>query len=597
MKGLLRKTTKKMSSATAVILMILCCIVIAAAAFGFLHQYRKTQERLNTIRHASLSILTESIDHSLYMLLSRSQSNLKIIAGADSPGRAALELEFLQNGKSEAFETTVKETFRVQSSIFDRVVIRIGDQAVFSTDGSDRLEYEIRGRSESNNYAIAMTENGSYYLAVSTDPTSTGLIYTGMIPVEELYRKMMVDSVNDNFWVVLYDSTGSIVLQNEDGLPAVMTMDWKEALSRNDGLSYLVQSEIEGQPKMAEYTYSTANDETEQPILAYCLPASCSENQAFSIGLHMDNSSVQAISRQSMNNALLFAILLVLAGTVLAVLMMRFRGRQERADRELAELKEKNALAEQLLATQTEISHHQRMESLGVLTAGIAHEFNNLLTPIIGHSLMAIQNIDDENSPLFTNAMETYSAAQKAKNLVARISSLTRKNLDNQLQELSVNGLVHSALELTQPSQPENVECVTDLKAEHMLRCNEVQMHQFLMNLIINAYHAMKETGGTLTIATASDGRNVTVTVSDTGPGIPDEEKERIFDPFYTTKAPGKGTGLGLPLALSAVQAHGGTLTVTDTPGHGATFTAVFPLDFKGTELKDSADRIEHGTR
>jgi len=576
---------------------ILCSILLLAGSLGFILEYRRAETRLNQIEQKNLSVLAESIDHSMYLLLSRSQNNLMNIAGAEDTGRARLEQSFLAGTDGGSFKNTVQTLLKNQSTLFNRIIVRNGNDVLYSTMNNDPLDYHIRGESEANNYAFAQTGRDTFFLAISTPPSENGLIYTGLIPVEDLYSKMTVESVNDSFWLALYDRTGDLILQNENSYPLCLLMDHEEALARKDGISLLVRCDDEGVRKNFDYMYDTDGDGTLNPILVACIPASLSENRAFAISVNMDASQMQAVSNESMNSAFLFALLLVLMGTILVVLFLHSRKEQEKTDEELQVLREKAELTERMLATQTEVSHHQRMESLGILTAGIAHEFNNLLTPILGHSLMAIQNIDDENSPLFTSAMETYSAAQKAKNLVARISSLTRKNLDNQLQELSVNGLVRSALELTRPSQPDNVECVTDLKAEVMLRCNEVQMHQFLMNLIINAFHAMKEEGGTLTVRTLNDDTTVTVIVSDTGPGIPDAEKEKIFDPFYTTKAPGKGTGLGLALARSAVSSHGGTLTVTDTEGRGATFTAVFPLGFRGEELKTNREHVEHGTR
>ena len=132
---------------------------------------------------------------------------------------------------------------------------------------------------------------------------------------------------------------------------------------------------------------------------------------------------------------------------------------------------------------------------------------------------------------------------------------------------------------MAQPAKPEAVEVVLDLHcAETEMEGNELQLSQILLNLILNAFDAMKERGGTLTISTHLEGESVCFRVRDTGPGILPEVIPHIFEPFFTTKTEGHGTGLGLAIVAQMVEDHHGDIDVENRLGVGATFCVTFPV-------------------
>lgn len=227
------------------------------------------------------------------------------------------------------------------------------------------------------------------------------------------------------------------------------------------------------------------------------------------------------------------------------------------------------------------MAHRQRLETIGLLTSSISHEFNNLLTPIMGYSLMVLEKLPPEGE-VYDDILEVYTASRKAKELIARLSDLSRKNSSEFFRTLSPDDLVHKTITVAAPAQPDNVDIKLSLNClGQQIVANELQLDQLLLNLIINGFHAMEHTGGTLTIRTWFDEKNITMEVSDTGCGIEKAAIDHIFDPFFTTKPTGKGTGLGLAIAAQVVEDHHGTIDVVSEPGKGTAFTVKLPRNRK----------------
>ena len=249
-----------------------------------------------------------------------------------------------------------------------------------------------------------------------------------------------------------------------------------------------------------------------------------------------------------------------------------------KAKREAKILQRKNEAMEKLNRQTQELAHHQRLEIMGTLTSSIAHEFNNLLTPIMGYSMMALEKLPPEEEELYDDILEIYEASRKAKTIISRLSDLSRKNTDLTFRQVSPDDLIRKVLDVAKPAKPNRVEIRLNLNCwAQRLYANEIQMSQLFLNLILNGFHAMEETGGTLSVDTSFDEDSICVRVSDTGTGIPEEIQNKIFEPFFTTKAAGKGTGLGLAIVAQVVEDHKGTIHVQSQEGKGTTFTIQLP--------------------
>lgn len=292
----------------------------------------------------------------------------------------------------------------------------------------------------------------------------------------------------------------------------------------------------------------------------------------------MEHSSHEALLTALKPEAvmLLFYSGMIVAGVGLCLILIVWIS--GRGHREIRMLKRKNEAMEELNRQLQDMAHHQRLELIGTLTSSISHEFNNLLTPIMGYSLMALERIDEQDTELYDGIVEIYEASRKAKTIISRLSDLSRKNSAAFFREVSLDELVQKTLDVAAPAKPEQVEIMLNLNCwDQRIRANELQLSQLLLNLILNGFSAMSEMGGTLTVDTWFDEDSVFLAVSDTGCGIPEEVLPHIFDPFFTTKEAGKGTGLGLAIAAQVVEEHHGTIHVDSTEGKGTVFTVALP--------------------
>ena len=270
--------------------------------------------------------------------------------------------------------------------------------------------------------------------------------------------------------------------------------------------------------------------------------------------------------------------LVVFGFGLLVVLTLHMFRRTSRIQREAEALRRKNQAMEELNRQTQKLAHHQRLEIIGTLTASIAHEFNNLLTPIMGNSIMALEKLPSDEDAMYDELLEIYTASCKAKEIISRLSDLSRKNSENCFRQVAPDEVIRKMVRTAEPARAESVQINMNLNCwDQRLTANEIQLSQMILNLILNGFHAMEPGGGTLTLTTGFDEDHIQIQVSDTGCGIPRENQSKIFEPFFTTKEAGKGTGLGLAIVAQVVGDHQGTIRVDSMTGSGTTFTVRLP--------------------
>ncbi|RJR48834.1 MAG: CHASE2 domain-containing protein [Desulfobacteraceae bacterium] len=229
----------------------------------------------------------------------------------------------------------------------------------------------------------------------------------------------------------------------------------------------------------------------------------------------------------------------------------------------------------------------QKMEAIGTLAGGIAHDFNNMLAAMIGYTELARFHLP-EGSDARAQLGEVLKAGERAKMLVQRILTFSRREAQ-EFGPVPVASVVKEALKLLRATLPTTIEIRTDIRSDGKVLGDPTQIHQILMNLCTNCYHAMLDGGGLLGVALCdtniisddpgglSPGTYVRLSISDTGHGMTPEVMERIFEPYFTTKEKGMGTGLGMAVVHGIVQAHKGRITVQSAPGRGTTFDILLP--------------------
>lgn len=240
----------------------------------------------------------------------------------------------------------------------------------------------------------------------------------------------------------------------------------------------------------------------------------------------------------------------------------------------------RNQEMKDLIEATRNISRHHRLETIGVMASNVNHEFSNLLTPIMGYSLLAMEKVPDDNEELMSDLEHIYEASTKAKDLVSQLLKMSRKGADDEYKCFSPDDLLDKVEEILQPSCPSNVSVTKDYNCAGIDLCaNEVQITQVIMNIVINAFQALEKTGGNINISTKADDEYVDIIISDNGPGIAEEDIEHIFDPFFTTKDANKGTGLGLSVVKQIIDIHRGKIIVNSKIGQGTEFIIKLPLN------------------
>lgn len=253
-----------------------------------------------------------------------------------------------------------------------------------------------------------------------------------------------------------------------------------------------------------------------------------------------------------------------------------------------------------------------KMEAIGTLAGGIAHDFNNILGVIMGYTELALDDLE-EGTLLHSNIGQVMTAAERASGLVKQILAFSRQS-ERKRKPLKLDAILKEVMKLLRSTLPSTIDIRRNIEPDSgMVMADATQMHQVIMNLCTNSAHAMKDNGGILEVSLRRDyiddvessrfedltpGNYLRLTVSDTGHGIPMVVLKRVFEPYFTTKKAGEGTGMGLAVVHGIIKSHGGDIEVYSEPGSGTTFHVLLPRVEAGAVLlkPDTAEQTIRGT-
>jgi len=278
--------------------------------------------------------------------------------------------------------------------------------------------------------------------------------------------------------------------------------------------------------------------------------------------------------------------------------------------RDITEIK---MMEKERIAAEAKLQQALKMESIGTLAGGIAHDFNNILSSIIGYTELSLDDVEG-NTVLANNLREVYTAGLRAKDLVKQILIFARQ-ANEEIKPVQVDNILKEALKFLRSSVPTSIEIRQNIESDSLIMADPTQVHQIVMNLCTNAAQAMDEEGGVLSVGltdvqldagftkTYEDlkpGDYLKLSVSDTGAGMPPDVMKAIFEPYFTTKMPGEGTGMGLATVYGIVKNFGGKIMVESEVEKGSTFTVYLPITKKRTgaapyqeeELSSGTERI-----
>jgi len=263
------------------------------------------------------------------------------------------------------------------------------------------------------------------------------------------------------------------------------------------------------------------------------------------------------------------------------------------------------------LKLESQLQQSQKMESIGTLAGGIAHDFNNILFPIVGHTEMLLEDVP-EDSPLRGSLDEIYTGSLRARDLVKQILAFSRQD-SHEIKLMRMQPIIKDALKLIRSTIPTSIEIKQYIRKDcGIIKADPTQIHQVVMNLATNAYHAMEGNGGELKVSLKEvelgeqdvlhpdmePGTYACLTMADTGVGMDKDLTGRIFDPFFTTKETGKGTGMGLSVVHGIVKNAGGSVHVYSEPGKGTEFHVYLPVVESSSEQQEIQPKepIQRGT-
>ncbi|MBW2095072.1 MAG: PAS domain S-box protein [Deltaproteobacteria bacterium] len=277
---------------------------------------------------------------------------------------------------------------------------------------------------------------------------------------------------------------------------------------------------------------------------------------------------------------------------------------------QLLDITERKRAEEEKKKLESQLLHAQKMEAVGTLAGGVAHDFNNLLQAILGYTQMLLLN-KGQNNLEYSRLKQIEKSTQRASELTRQLLTFSRK-VESELRPLDLNNEVRQVQKILERTIPKMIDIELHLQEDvWTINADSMQMEQIVMNLAVNARDAMAE-GGKLVFGTenvvldreycaahlgAKPGRYVLLSISDTGMGMDRETVEHIFEPFYTTKEMGKGTGLGLAMVYGIVKSHGGYIMCYSERGEGTTFKIYLPVIEAESKLErqDTVERVLPG--
>lgn len=517
------------------------------------HLVRYTENLLHTMEHE------ECIE----------AENLWLIEGKESE---VLLLEFLE-----------KSLLGQDKSIVD-ILVLVEDEVRLAQSGE--LDYQFlafKNIDEMVEISPCVGGDGTIYMGIIQNMENRAS-YAVLINLADFYEEITNNlSTELQNEIVMMDADAKTLVHRRDDVIVVDAVgEFTEEDSKFSMLTFLLKQQKEGS-EGTEFcdAVSSATGRAYRARMVV-VPATEETNGAFAVGVSTDYDEMIRPMRASSIKLMIYGGTVLLAVVGLLILLQNTLRGSERAQREVELLKEKNAAMEELNRQTQEFAHHQRLELMGTLTSGIAHEFNNLLAPIMGYSILVLEKLPPEETELYDEVLEIYNTSTKAKTVVSRLQDLARKNTGTDFKALVLDEVVKKAAEIVSPAKPKPVELEVKLNTQgNLINGNETQISQLLLNLLINAFHATEEKGGKVTVETQVKGDHLLLMVADNGYGMSEEVRERIFEPFFTTKKGGQGTGLGLAIAWQVVEEHKGTIFVESREGEETVFWVEFPILFE----------------
>lgn len=578
---------------------------------------------------AVVSVLLASIFHQYYVTIIDNQKEQMLTIAKSVSKTLEIEVESFENDLGyliESEEFVKRRSLAQETGQFEELksllvhyyrshAPEVADIMVCNGNPNDRI-LSISGRGyekihdvstlEDNRVELWKTGENSILMSVSKEDQYGSSLYM-FIDLKVLYNNIVsYIKLGDKGYVMVKDAQGTVIMHRIEEQIGIDVIEDRKLMYPDldfEGISLenMIANQKEGKEDVEIYTsYWWADEEPSliRKMSAYT-PANIG-NGFLIVSAVIDFAEISNPITVDMVKIVFLSILIFGSIAFLGAEIANSVKANAKMERENAYLRELNQTLETLHQNEIIMSHQQRLQIIGTMTGGIAHEFNNLLTPIMGYSGLMLENMDKDDI-FYEDISEIYDASEKAKEIINQISSLSKRNMDTVFKYCNVNQVLTRALKMAKSIKPVNVELRGDFQpGSQGFFGNATQLNQVILNLCVNAFHAMDTNQGEITIGYRQlctedlDGMEIPldikgkleaapeefgiIEVRDNGCGMDEETMSRIFDPFFTTKATTGGTGLGLSIVQNIVDSHNGAITVSSRKGEGTAFTIILPI-------------------
>lgn len=498
-----------------------------------------------------------------------------------------------------------------ESSIMDQVLEKSYVNGLVLKDaegdliwGNEENSYvEMYGMSQltSDIQLIEYRDSDANIVFVLEKQLADGSVLEMELDLTSYYNDLMSTiTVGTNGYIVVKNSDGIIFMHPEEVQLGIDVIDGRSEIYEDVDLSSLEEL-VEKQEANEEgvyeyYSYWWTHEDVPRVEKIAAHSHVNFDNDFLVVSAVMDYDDIYVPIEGGFNSvmqtvAMVVGIVLFFLASVMYLLM-----KQKKNEEEIIYLKELNQVLEETKRTEETISHQQRLQIMGTMTGGIAHEFNNMLTPIMGYAELLQCTVDHESDE-YEYTSEILDAAERAKEVIRDIAKLSRKNMETVFNYVPITKVMKRSMKMVYSLCPTNIHIIEDYKVcvKDGILCNETQINQVLLNLCVNAFHAIEDkTKGEVIVSSSFISAKemeeeyalklgvlevsyIQIMVRDNGCGMEKATMDQIFNPFFTTKVGGQGTGLGLSVVEQIVHSHRGHIIVRSELGKGSSFHMFFP--------------------
>ena len=598
---------------------VLLAGLLSALLFAVYNTYDAYTQMMIAQQQQHLLITARAVSQNLSLYLSEQLRNVEILT--QTPGFLTQFHTYYETGDQKGLKEYVLSYMLSQNQGVSRLylldqngdeVFRYNQYPFLESFDESVLHLDQLAEGRQTGLGSAFRISPQHYGLTMVNSITDGSDYLGavvsVLDMDALYQQYMAP-LQGTVDIIVKNERGTVIMHPESEMLTFnyfRNIQGLDTLPEYESLWDMLQLQYQQEEGVAIYRACSGGILPEREEISAFSRMNLSGTSWY-ISAVMPYSQVVRMVNENLNRfAFLVTVIFVLIASSILIIYGLQKNRQK-LQIETRYLRDMNRTLEELHESREQVRHYQKLQTIGALAGGIVHEFNNLLTPIMGYSEFLKQQLGPENE-YYEDIDEIYKAGGRAKEIVDQILPFSRRETDStQYNVVNLNAVIWDALKMVRMLLPSSVRLVVKPYSGPInIYGSATQIHQVLLNLCTNAYQAMEASGGTLTVATrrvfqdqlpeqyhpVAEGEFVRLEVSDTGCGIPPEMLSRIFDPFFTTKAAGDGTGLGLSVVQNILISHGGFIEAESAVGRGSRFLVYLPVT---SQLPAAAAQEESG--